>query len=700
MRNLQTEKVILLTVVVLIAGLFIGRTFLPYTGKVVSTQTVVNETIGYMPGELIIKFNSDEVVQLPGGRDEASIKDVKINKKYITDLNKKYKVIKVKKFANKSDDKTDVFKRIYKFKLSDNIDIEAVALEYAKDASVNYTMPNYYWFLAQTPYPNDTYYRQGYQWALYRSKMNAKPAWDAEKGNSSQIIIGIVDSGIDYNHPELADNYIGGYDYESETGGDDVDPMDRLGHGTAVAGIIAASTNNYIGMAGGCPECKLYVVKVGSSPEWDIIGGSLEQWGGFPGTMEDGARGIVNAVNYGAKIISVSAGWICRKWSIDSWGSWKYGCDPIEDAVAYANSRGVLVVAAAGNTDIDIIRELGINKLKYLQPATEPGVLTVAATDYSDNMASFSYYGRYVEVAAPGEGIFTTDIEGAAGFDNTSYNYGFYGTSAATPHVSALAGLLWSKRPDLNKDDITKIITMSVDNVNSYYYIGSGRVNYARAMGFLDYNVLKGAPDYNHVIQRCCVESLQSIASWTHNVDTTSYIQTSGPTGNTCVNWDNYCSEWDSYALPKQDQICNHYQIRILPSEKVYFLRIWPLAIKDTLEGLSIKTNITSSPYSPSVNSIQYTLNKPGTYQWDLSCCTGTIDNDKDGFYTDDTCPNARDCNDNYVYIQPGRNEYCGNSVDDNCNGYVDEVGCTLDSLFPLPSGGGSGGGAKPFYQE
>ena len=643
------------------------------------------------------------MVQLPSGRDEASIKDVKINKKYISDLNKQYKIKKIKKFANKTDDTSDVFKRIYKFELPRNVDVELAASEYAKDPSVNYTMANYFWLLMQTPqthmdsYPNDLYYIYNYQWPLYDNKLNSRQAWDIEKGNSSLVVIGVVDSGIDYNHPDLAAKYIGGYDYESETGGDDNDPMDRLGHGTAVAGIIAASTNNYIGMAGGCPECKIYVVKVGSSPEWDIIGGSLDQWGGFPGTMEDGARGIVNAVNYGARIVSVSGGWICRKWSIDSWGSWKYGCDPIEDAVAYANSRGVLIVAAAGNTDIDIVRELGINKLKYLQPATEPGVLTVAATDQSDNMASFSYYGRYVEVAAPGVGILTTDLylNDTPGFDFINYNNAFYGTSAATPYVSALAGLLWSKRPDLNKEDITKIITMGVDKVNSYYYIGSGRVDYARAMGFLDYNVLKNAPDYNRVIQRCCVYGAQLPMSWQHNADTTSYTQTSGPTSNTCVNWDNYCSEWDSYTLPKQGQLCKKYQIRILPSENVYFLRIWPVSTKDTLDGLSIKTNITSVNYLPSLNSIQYDLNKPGTYQWDLSCCTGTIDADGDGFYTDDTCPNARDCRDDYVYIQPGRNEYCGNNVDDNCNGFVDELGCTLDSVFPMPSSSGGVIGTK-----
>ena len=99
--------------------------------------------------------------------------------------------------------------------------------------------------------------------------------------------------------------------------------------------------------------------------------------------------------------------------------------------------------------------------------------------------------------------------------------------------------------------------------------------------------------------------------------------------------------------------------------------------------------------------NIDYTLNPTQpNYQWDVSCCGGTIDNDGDKYYADDKCSFFRDCRDDYAYIQPESNEYCGNFVDENCNGLVDELGCVVGVPPGFNQGGGGGAGATPFYQE
>ena len=260
--------------------------------------------------------------------------------------------------------------------------------------------------------------------------INIPDAWDLEKGNRS-ILVSVIDSGIDYDHPDLASNYVDlGFDFVNWDG----DPMDDNGHGTHCAGVIAASINNSIGVAG------LANVSIMAEKGLDSSGS------GYDGDLADC---IYHSVDSGADILS------------NSWGS--NGISSlIRDAVEYAQANGVLVIAAAGND--------ASNDLHY--PAAFSGVMAVTATDDYDDPAGFTNYGYWVDVAAPGVDIYSTD------WDNT-YSYKS-GTSMATPHVAGLAALIWSKYPGFTAQDVfEKIVLTSEDLGPTGFdpYYGYGRID-------------------------------------------------------------------------------------------------------------------------------------------------------------------------------------------------------------------------------
>ena len=255
--------------------------------------------------------------------------------------------------------------------------------------------------------PNDPYYGI-FQWNL--PQIRAPQAWDLVTGTAS-VGIAVVDTGVDYYHPDLASSRLWlGYDFAN----DDSDPMDDHGHGTHVAGIAAANTNNGIGVAGVCWGCDILAVKV--------LGADGS------GSVSWVASGIRYAADWGAAwgkrtVINLSLG----------------GPDDVavlRDAVAYARSKGALIVAAAGND----------NTSAPFYPAAYPGVIGVSAVDDNDQKAWFSNYGPYVDLAAPGVDILSTI---------PSNDYGWAsGTSMAAPHVAGVAGLLWSIRPMFTADQV------------------------------------------------------------------------------------------------------------------------------------------------------------------------------------------------------------------------------------------------------
>ena len=290
--------------------------------------------------------------------------------------------------------------------------------------------------------PNDPYY--DYQWGA--KKIQANSAWDVTTGNSS-LIVAIIDTGIDYFHPDLVGNYVSlGYDWVHNSSG----PLDDNGHGTHVAGIIAATLNNGIGIAG-IAQVRIMAEKALNATGW--------------GEDVDLAKAMIHAVDHGARILS------------NSWGS---DSDSllIRDAVQYAYENDVLVVAAAGNA--------GSNAPFY--PAAYPEVVSVAATDGFDYPASFSNWGDWIEVSAPGVDVYSTmpTYLVTLNLEGYSMNYDYLsGTSMACPHVSAVAALIWSRVSNASRNWVREQLRQSADDLGPAgydVYYGYGRTNAYKAV--------------------------------------------------------------------------------------------------------------------------------------------------------------------------------------------------------------------------
>ena len=252
---------------------------------------------------------------------------------------------------------------------------------------VEYAEPNY---LVQSlgTIPSDPYFDR--QYGLEAVK--APEAWDYSTG-SNLVTLAVIDTGVDLDHPDLAAKIVSGVDIAN---GDQI-PNDDHGHGTYVAGVAAAVSNNGLGVAGVSWGARLMPVKV------------LDQAGN--GSYADLAAGIIWAVDHGAQVINLSLG----------------GYSPSQvllDAVEFADQQGVIQVAAAGNT--------GSGSILY--PARYAQVLAVGATNELDQRAPYSNYGPEIVLVAPGTGIYTTALGGGYG--------GNTGTSMAVPYVSGLASLL------------------------------------------------------------------------------------------------------------------------------------------------------------------------------------------------------------------------------------------------------------------
>jgi thermitase len=242
---------------------------------------------------------------------------------------------------------------------------------------------------------NDNY--SGKQWAI--PKTEAPQAWVITSGEAS-VIIAVLDTGIDKGHEDLAGKVIAEANFT-----DSPTTTDIYGHGTHVAGIIAAAANNGAGIAGVAYDCSLMNIKV------------ADDYGMFYGSAA--AKGVRWAVEHGADVINMSL----------------FSMQPsqeLEEAINYAWSRGVVVVAAAGNG----------TGTKPAYPAYYSNCLAVVATDENDCVASWSSHGDWVDVAAPGVDIYST-LPGDQYGDKS-------GTSMAAAHVSGLAGLLFALTSDLN----------------------------------------------------------------------------------------------------------------------------------------------------------------------------------------------------------------------------------------------------------
>jgi len=286
--------------------------------------------------------------------------------------------------------------------------MDDILLEYRSLPEVEWAQPNYIYHI--TSIPNDPYYPQ--QWGYHR--VNLEGAWDyftANNNDSLDVTVAVLDTGIIPNHPDLVDRIIAGADFVGEADDNlsdnmtDEDPTDEnknSSHGTHVAGIIGATTDNGKGIAGVYGQINILPIRV------------IEDFG----NTKDIIEGIKYAIKMGVDIINLSLA-----------GS---GEDQLlREAIQEAVAQGIVVVAAAGNSG---------GSVKY--PAAFPEVIAVGSINSDNQLSDFSCYGFEMELVAPGEKIIST-----SGYmrDNGSLHSGYYnmsGTSMATPYVSGIAALL------------------------------------------------------------------------------------------------------------------------------------------------------------------------------------------------------------------------------------------------------------------
>jgi thermitase len=351
---------------------------------------------------------------------------------------------------------------VYSVKTAAGVSVTETLAMLRRNGDVELARPDHRARLADVP---DDAYFAAYQYALRNTggilaitpylqfqttagaDIKATTAWDAVKGDA-ETVIAILDTGVDMTHPDLAGKIVSsGHDFAN----DDDDATDDHWHGTHVAGIAAAGTNNSTGIAGVAWNCRILPVKV-----TDQTGSGWYSW------IIDG---IIWAADQGADVINLSLGDL-----ID---------DPfLKDACRYAHDKGIIVVASAGNDGTEGV---------FYPAAYDEYVLAVAASDFNDALAAFSSYGPEIDVAAPGVWILGPAPQWYVGTGALPYLFAS-GTSMAAPHVAGLAALIRSAKPDLTADDIMKIIRYTADDINHATapgrddHAGYGRINMTRAL--------------------------------------------------------------------------------------------------------------------------------------------------------------------------------------------------------------------------
>ncbi|MBN1307712.1 MAG: S8 family serine peptidase [Chitinispirillaceae bacterium] len=458
------------------AMLFITITILASTASAKLTKGE------YVEGRLLAKFKAG--ITVIDGATMANTGIVALDS-----LNKAYRCSRLEPLLPraKKDDYNNPLRRIYVFTFRTGEAIEKLIDAYTASGLFEYVEPDYItrgcssgegWF------PNDEYFKR--QWALHNdatfnmsgafnpkddADIDMPEAWEIEQGDTS-VIIAILDSGCKMDHPELAgrlwknpgeipDNGVDddGNGYIDDVNGwdfvnDDNDPSDDNGHGTAMAGIIGANTNNGIGFAGVNPNARMMILKV-----LDSIS---------EGTTLNFTKGIEFATKKGAKIINMS---LSHPKEVES----------EHEIIKFADSNNIPIVSGTGNDNVE--------KINY--PAVYDEVFAVGATGPDDKRYSFSdtagsNYGTQIDIVAPGVYIFKLDYK-----EVNKYNLYNKGTSLSTAYTTGVASLLLSKNPALTPSQIKDILRQSADDQVGDpsedtkgwdKYFGWGRLNAHKAL--------------------------------------------------------------------------------------------------------------------------------------------------------------------------------------------------------------------------
>jgi thermitase len=304
--------------------------------------------------------------------------------------------------------------------------LEAVMRALAHRPEVEFAEPN--WRLAPDWVPNDPYFAS----AWHLPKIEAPASWDVAP--RATVIVAVLDTGVDGTHPDLAAKMVPGFNFYSNN----TVTADAMGHGTAVAGVIGAITNNGVGVASVAPLSRIMPIRTGDATGFSYASAIV--------------NGMTWAVDHGAKVLNISINSVA-------------GVSSIKTAAQYVRSKGGVVVAAAGNCAC------------FDSTPENPYMISVSATVETDALASFSSRGNYVDIAAPGDHIWTT-VRGGGYMMH-------YGTSFASPVVAGVVAVMMGANPDLAPATIETLLLANADDRGtagrdtSYGY---GRVNAARAV--------------------------------------------------------------------------------------------------------------------------------------------------------------------------------------------------------------------------
>lgn len=430
---------------------------------------------------------------------------------------------------------------------------------------------------------------QSIPWGI--SKIRADQVWPSgNKGTGIKVCV--IDTGIDYNHEDLKDNYKGGYNFLSDTN----NPYDDHGHGTHVSGTIAAIDND-VGVVGVAPEAYIYSCKVldsnGSGSYSNIIAGI--QW----------------AIDNQMQIISMSLG-----------GSGS--SQALKDICDVAYNKGILIIAAAGNSGSDT------DTIGY--PAKYDSVVAVGATDQNDVRASFSSVGPKLEVSAPGVGVLSTVPKGTCKMCDPSGYRQANGTSMATPHVSGTAALVLKAHPEMTNLDVRKTlgdtaVHLGTPGRNIQY--GYGRIDAKAAVDQtpppLKKYACSGAPDFQ------CIEDpngpFDSLAACQAACQgPQKKYRCSGTPDFQCIEdpngpYDNLAACQAACKSPTVKYRCTgapNYQCVEDPNGPYDSLAVCQAACKQTPPGKIFKVNTIGNPAKP--NGILVIKSSRGDYTADEAC--------------------------------------------------------------------------------
>jgi subtilisin family serine protease len=427
----------------------------------------------YKSNIIVVKFREgsklyDELTQVGETKAKAALESLVGEFRLEPAINPKLIDYAQKKFTRFNRSSTPDFishlRRIFLIKYGNDIDPALLSSKLSLAKDIEYAEPLF--FRKIDSLPNDLKLSDQY----YLGKIQAFAAWDSLRSDADTIVVGIIDTGVDIDHPDLKNNifinygefgldsagmdkssngidddgngyiddYVGWDFCGKDNTSPDNNPRPGNGHGTHVAGIVGAVANNSIGIAGVVPKVKILPVKVSNDDP-------------FNSYVSKGYEGILYAGIMGAKVVNCS------------WGS-ESASNLENDVVKTVNAMDVCVVAAAGNS----------YRYSDYAPASFKGVLSVAAVDSNDIKAVFSNYSSNVDVSAPGVDIMSTvPGETYAAWD---------GTSMASPVASGVVALIRQQFPNLNYEQAYEVVKLTADNIDSLNpdyagYIGLGRVN-------------------------------------------------------------------------------------------------------------------------------------------------------------------------------------------------------------------------------